>query len=297
MREIVYIIKEHQNGKSVKQILKGAYGYSSRTLTRLRKDPLGLRCNGSHIRTIDPVHTGDRLQVRLPEEQNTYRRSLITVPILYEDDDLMVYNKPVNMPSHTAYAHHQDTLANVFAAHCDQLGLQLKFRIVNRLDKDTTGCVLVAKNQYAASALTGRLQKVYLAIVEGALTPPTGTVEAPILREREILTKRIVHPHGQYARTDYGTLGRGPGCSLVRCQLPTGRTHQIRVHMSYLGHPLLGDSQYGGTLRSIARPALHCRTLRFLHPVSGQYLTVQAPIPGDMQGIIDQMTELTGDHY
>ena len=177
-------------------------------------------------------------------------------------------------PAHQSCGHAADTLANVFAAHCDRLGVDLMYRPLNRLDRDTSGAVLVAKNRYAAAAVTNNFHKTYQAILLGAPPQPQGRVDAPIRREQPEQMRRIVAPDGQRAVTNYRVLAQAEGLSLVDFVLETGRTHQIRVHMAHLGCPVLGDGMYGQPSDRIARQALHCRRICFPHPLDKREITV-----------------------
>ncbi len=216
-------------------------------------------------------------------------RSNRRVEIPYEDDDLLVFNKPADMPCHQSCGHAADTLANVFAAHCDHLGLDLMYRPLNRLDRDTSGAVLVAKNRFAAARVTNNFHKTYQAILLGCPPQPQGRVDAPIRREFPEEMRRIVAPDGQRAVTNYRVLAQGMAegqpLSLVDFVLETGRTHQIRVHMAHLGCPVLGDELYGQKSELIPRQALHCRHIAFPQPVTGQEIRVDCPLPADMQAV------------
>ena len=216
-------------------------------------------------------------------------RSNRRVEIPYEDDDLLVFNKPADMPCHQSCGHAADTLANVFAAHCDALRLDLMYRPLNRLDRDTSGAVLVAKNRFAAAKVTNNFHKTYQAILLGCPPQPQGRVDAPIRREFPEEMRRIVAPDGQRAVTNYRVLAQGTVegqlLSLVDFVLETGRTHQIRVHMAHLGCPVLGDELYGQKSELIPRQALHCRHIAFPQPVTGQEIRVDCPLPADMQAV------------
>lgn len=273
----------------MQEYLRGEQGYSTRTLVKLKHLPLGITCNGQHARTVDRLAAGDLLCCAMEDPPAGLALSQRAVPLLYEDDDLLVYNKPPAMPCHPSNGHYDDTLANVYAARCARLGVEGAFRALNRLDADTTGCVLVACNQYAAARLSGRFEKEYLALLCGELPQAQGVVDAPILRrDREQLRDitRIVHPDGQRAVTRYTRLAVGGGYSLARFALETGRTHQIRVHMAHLGYPLAGDRLYGGDCTLIGRQALHCGRVDFLHPVTGRPVTVTAPWPDDLRAAL-----------
>ena len=293
MRTITYSITPAHAGMSVERYLKQQHGYSTRTLVKLKHYPQGLQLNGRHVRTIDLLQAGDTLAVTFLDSQEHgvehFIRSNRRVEIPYEDDDLLVFNKPADMPCHQSCGHAADTLANVFAAHCDHLGLDLMYRPLNRLDRDTSGAVLVAKNRFAAARVTNNFHKTYQAILLGCPPQPQGRVDAPIRREFPEEMRRIVAPDGQRAVTNYRVLAQetveGQPLSLVDFVLETGRTHQIRVHMAHLGCPVLGDELYGQKSELIPRQALHCRHIAFPQPVTGQEIRVDCPLPADMQTV------------
>ena len=293
MRTITYSITPAHAGMSVERYLKQQHGYSTRTLVKLKHYPQGLQLNGRHVRTVDLLQAGDTLAVTFLDSQEHgvehFIRSNRRVEIPYEDDDLLVFNKPADMPCHQSCGHAADTLANVFAAHCDHLGLDLMYRPLNRLDRDTSGAVLVAKNRFAAAKVTNNFHKTYQAILLGGPPQPQGRVDAPIRREFPEEMRRIVAPDGQRAVTNYRVLAQGTvegqPLSLVDFVLETGRTHQIRVHMAHLGCPVLGDELYGQKSELIPRQALHCRHIAFPQPVTGQEIRVDCPLPADMQAV------------
>mgnify|MGYP001949186470 CR=1 FL=1 len=190
------------------------------------------------------------------------------------------------MACHQVKQQQQGTLANVFAAHCAKQRISATCRILNRLDKDTTGAVLIAKNAFAAAALTGHVDKLDLAVAAGRLEPPDGFIDAPIGQPDRTDPRRCVCEDGQHAKTQYHTAAYGLGYSIVQCILHTGRTHQIRVHLSSLGHPLLGDSLYDGDCSQIKRQALHCVRLIFMHPIRKKRIKIEAELPQDMQKFI-----------
>ena len=210
------------------------------------------------LRTIDLVWAGDQITLRWPERETTAVPLAVRVPVLYEDESLVVFNKPWDMPCHPVKKHQNDTLGNVFAALCAARGLRFPSGLSAGLDKDTTGIVVVAKDPYTASRLAGGIEKEYLAILCGCPRQRSGTIDAPIRRTSPTHILREVSPDGQRAVTHYEILAEGNGYSLARLWLETGRTHQIRVHMSYLGYPLAGDTWYGGDTKMIGRQALHC---------------------------------------
>lgn len=282
MRRISYQIPSAYDGRKVVHFLRGEAGCSAKLVKNLKQWEDGILLNGAHIRTIDRLRAGDVLEITLHDRPKA-AAAAGEAPILYEDGDVIVFDKPAGMPCHQSRNHQEDTLANAFAALCAARGEPLTFRAVNRLDRDTTGAVVVAKNTRAAALLAGRVDKVYLAVTSRPPQPPEGTVDAPIGRPDPYNIRRAVLPEGQRAVTIYQTLFTdGAGHSLVKCMLPTGRTHQIRVHMAYLGCPLLGDDLYGGDCGEWTRQALHCAGVRFFTPEGGA-VAVKAPLPKDMQ--------------
>lgn len=281
------MISREDAGQRVDTLLRRHFGCSSRLLKALKGLPEGLMLNGGHIRTIDRVSQGDCLEVRLPRrEESRVPASAAAVRLLYEDDQVLVLQKPAGMPTHPVKRHQLDTLANAFAALMEARGQQMPFRPVNRLDKDTTGCVLAAKNAFAACRLARQVEKEYLAVAHGLLARP-GRIEAPIGREGEDTPRRQVRADGKYACTEYAPMKVSNNYTFLRIKLHTGRTHQIRVHLAWLGHPLAGDALYGGSGEIISRQALHCWRLKFCHPVTGRIIRVCAPLQQDMQNLWD----------
>lgn len=279
-RLVVFEAEEKDNGVDVGTLLRSR-GVSKRLITRLKRCEKGIMLNGKHIRTIDRVAVGDKVSLLLADERRLEANGEIKVPVVYEDEDVVVFDKPVDMPVHPSIKHQGDTLGNCFSA----MYPDLTFRPVNRLDKDTSGLCAVAKNAHAANLLQGTLKKVYYAIVSGNIEE-NGRIDAPIGRAGESIIRREVRPDGQQAITDY-TIIKGNGrYTLLRVILHTGRTHQIRVHFSHIGHPLAGDDFYGGSLEDIAHQALHCGELEFISPVTKEKVSVSSQIREDMKLII-----------
>ena len=207
--------------------------------------------------------------------------------IIYEDEYLLVINKPAGIAIHPSILHYNDSLSNGVKFYFDKLGLKKKIRIVNRLDRNTSGLVIFAKNEYIQECLirqmkTKEFKKEYLAIVEGILPNKSGTLNFPISRKEGSIIERCVDPNGDKAITHYDVLKTFNNLSLVHIVLETGRTHQIRVHFSYINHPVLGDTLYGHPSKLIGRQALHSYKITFVHPVSKEVMTLEAPIPDDM---------------
>lgn len=264
-------ISANDSGRKLGEILQ-KQGVSKRLITRLKRTEKGITRNGELIRTIDTVSEGDVILLNEQDEKLLEPNGELEVEVLYEDSQLVVFNKPPLMPVHPSIKHQGDTLGNFFAYHCPGL----TFRPVNRLDRDTSGCVIVAKNQFAAKALQDSYEKVYYALCHGAFEQGEGTVSAPIAREQESIIKRCVRDDGQVAVTHYKVLRQGEKYALVEFHLENGRTHQIRVHMAYIGHPVAGDDMYGGTRENFRRQALHCGKVTFIHPVDKNRTEVTA---------------------
>ncbi len=226
------------------------------------------------------VRFGDRIVLRLPDAQNMEPNPALDVPLLFEDADLLLFDKPAGMPVHPSQNHRLDTLGNAFAVRFPDSA----FRPVHRLDQDTSGLVAVAKHPIAAQALPARLEKTYLAILTGN-PPDAGTIDAPIARTPESVILRRVAPEGKRAVTHFQVLQRGIH-TLVQVRLETGRTHQIRVHFSHIGCPLAGDDFYGGTHDVIARHALHCAKMRYTDS-NGRVHCIESPLPEDMKKLLE----------
>ncbi len=285
MREIRYTIPEKFDGVQAQVFLR-AMGISRRVMIRLKQSG-GLIRSGAVLRTVDIVHSGEEILLRLCDESGSPEANPgLSAEIMYEDEDAVVFNKPPYMPVHPSQRHHDDTLANLFAAKFPGL----PFRPINRLDRNTSGLCVCAKNQLAAAALSGTVSKVYFAITESA--PPGDTVNAPVGRVADSVIERCVTPDGKPAITHYVQVNEGSP-ALLKITLETGRTHQIRVHMAHMGFPLLGDDMYGGDCSAIKRQALHCGEVSFISPVSGNKVTVTAPLPQDMAALIDSTERKT----
>ena len=285
MREISYTVPAEFDGVQAQVFLKSR-GISRRVLTALKRSG-GLTRGGGILRTVDAVHAGEVITLQLDGgETSVAANPELSADIVYEDEDVGVFNKPPFMPVHPSQRHHDDTLANLFAARYPGL----PFRPINRLDRNTSGLCVCAKNQFAAAALSGSISKVYYAITDG--TPPGDTVDAPIGRLGDSVIERCVTPDGKPAVTHFRKIA-GERRALLRITLETGRTHQIRVHMAHIGFPLCGDDMYGGDCTAISRQALHCGEVEFTLPVSGERITISAPLPDDMAAILDGTNERT----
>jgi len=285
-----YTIMETEAGKTVADFLLSR-GYSSRLVVHLRSTPGSFRIGEHAVFSTHVLSPGDRLFVHLTEKKSS--DTITPVPmglsILFEDEHLMVINKPPGMPVHPSQGNHGNTLANGIAWYLKERGEDFVFRAVNRLDKDTSGLLLLAKNMLSSCILSDQVRlhnihREYAAIVCGR-TEPQGTISVPIGRKEGSTIERVADPDGgEPAVTHYRTLSynENTDLSFVRLLLETGRTHQIRVHMKYIGHPLPGDFLYNPDYRYIGRQALHSVYLRFTHPVTGETMEFTAPLPEDM---------------
>lgn len=283
MRIIEFKIEQDNNEKAIRDFLRD-FGVSSSLLTKLKNTDNGILLNGEFAKTIERLHTGDRLTIKLSNSgKMPARYESDKAFVEYEDEDILVLNKPAFMPVHESRNHQGDTLANVASCYMES---DNAFRAVYRLDRDTSGLVLIAKNELAASKLSGKIEKDYYAVCKGILTGE-GTIDLPIRREQESIIKRGVFPNGERAVTHWQAVKSVRDNTLLKIKLETGRTHQIRVHFSYIGHPLVGDSLYFEASDEISRQALHCKAIRFIHPISLKKVTVDSDFPDDFKRLID----------
>ena len=288
MNEVIlkFTVPETCNDVQAKYFLRKNCKISARLLTALKKINLGISRDGTLLKATDKIYEGDVIRIRLPEDENKIIPVEMPIDIIFEDEHIMVINKPYNMPVHPTHNHICDTLANAVSFYLMKNGVNTCFRALNRLDKDTTGLVLIAKHSYAAAYLSGNTEKLYTAVCEG-LIENQGMVDAPIsILEGHTIQRTAGAVGGVHAVTHYKPIKFSNGHTMVECTLETGRTHQIRVHMSYISHPLAGDDMYGGSLKYINRQALHCGTISFVHPVSFEKIKLTSEIPDDMKNIL-----------
>lgn len=292
IRKIIYTIPTEYDGSCLLSFLKDKK-YSSQVITHLKRTENGIMLNGIWGRVRDLLHTGDTLEISIVETTGSENivPSALPLDIVYEDDDFMVINKPANMPIHPSQGNYDNTLANAIAYHYAQKGIPFTYRCINRLDRDTTGLLILAKHMYSASLLSDMVQnrdihREYLAIATG-IVPSEGIIEAPIGRvDGSTIERQIDMENGDYACTHYKRLLYNKGYSLVSLKLATGRTHQIRVHMKHIGHPLPGDFLYNPDYSVIHRQALHSYRLQFSHPITNEKMEFIAPLPEDMNSIL-----------
>ncbi len=296
VRKLHYKIEEQHRGKSIGVFLKEKE-FSRAVLIELKKEKTGITKNGIHAWINETIEVGDTIEICLTEQVHSANivPMKCALDILYEDEDILVVNKPYDTPIHPSINNYANTLANGVMYYFMQQNKPYPFRCINRLDRDTTGVTIIAKNLISASILSKRVQeqklsKTYVAFVEG-ITREEGTIDLPIGRMEDTIIKRKVdEQEGKPAVTHYLRLQvltvEGKAVSVVSLQLETGRTHQIRVHMSSIGHPLLGDFLYNENNHMLKRQALHVATCMFNHPISGEYIKITAPLPEDMERLI-----------
>lgn len=288
MRELEYIVEDYFEGKKLISFLRGHVKISVRLLRSLKRVDGGIKVNGNHARTIDVIHAGDKVTLTIHEDENSSIPIDYPLSVIYEDEDVLVLDKPAMLPMHESHNHQGDTLANAVSGYLKKQGKSLTFRAVGRLDKGTSGLVICALNSHAAARLSGSFDKTYYAISTGHYEG-TGTIDKPIYRPDPIKTYRTADDRGDRAVTHYEVLESGENYSLHRIKLETGRTHQIRVHFAYLGTPLYGDKMYGEEHPIIGRQALHCGKVVFDHPVTKERLELEAPLPEDMAALLDSL--------
>ena len=289
-------VKKDDEGLLIKGLLKRERGVSTRLMRRMRYGDGGIFMNGKPAKLIDPVKAGDFVQVRFPIEKSDFEPEDIPVDVVFEDDSLLAINKQPGFVVHPTKGHPNHTMANGIMKYMLVKGDNYKIRFINRLDMNTSGLVLVGKNPHSQNHFTnqaqrGEIKKIYQAVVCGIIDEDSGVIDLPIGKEEEDKVKRIVREDGSPSITEYKVLERfAKGYSLVELNLVTGRTHQIRVHMSHIGHPVAGDELYGGIKPwLIDRQALHAAKLSFAHPLTFKRIQLEARLPHDMQKVLSQL--------
>ena len=295
-RIIHYQISEEHDGLTIHQFLKQRL-YTSQAIILQKKTPEGILLNGTWAYVNQKISSGDILTVQILETEVSEKILPENIPldIIYEDEDILVINKPSNMPVHPSQNHYSGTLGNALAYYFETQGKPFVLRCVNRLDKDTTGLTILAKHRLAAGILSDMVSKrlikrTYLALcLDNGTLPSEGVIDAPIARKEGSTIERCVDfEHGEHAVTHYQKISHYPAkqISLIRLQLETGRTHQIRVHMQHIGHALIGDDLYKSDLSLITRQALHSHSLGFTHPVTLKEMYFEQELPEDMARLL-----------
>lgn len=293
--QIKYIIKEDDKNKynTINSILINELDFSNRLLSKLIKQKLVL-VNNKIFDTRNSFNVGDVITINFDfEEDNSNIVPIkMDLDILYEDEWFLVLNKPPRIAIHPSILHFEDSLSNGVKYYFDQIKLKKKIRPVNRLDSNTSGLVIFAKCEYVQECLSKQMQKgifkkEYLCLVLGKLNNLKSTIDLPISRKENSIIERCVNSNGQKSITHYEVLKEYKDFSLIKCKLETGRTHQIRVHFSYIGHPLLGDTLYGTKSELINRQALHSCYIEFIHPITNMLIQFSSELPKDIKSLLD----------
>lgn len=291
--KLSYTITQNEQYANLREVLKIQFQLSDRLLLKLKR--AGKILVNS---VVSPMHTlvkpNDHIEIVIDfqEDNSNIPATKMDLSILYEDDAYLVVDKPAGMPVHPSMDHYEDSFSSGIKYYFDSIGLHKKIRPVNRIDKDTSGIVIFAKNEYIQECLVRQMklhtfEKEYIAICDGILKEKYGTICAPIARKENSIIERCIHADGDKAVTHYEVLHEiitdTFSYSILKCKLETGRTHQIRVHLQHIGHPLLGDTLYGTTSPLIKRQALHAYKVHFIHPITKLQVNYVAPLPNDIQ--------------
>ncbi len=289
--ELNYIVKK--SDLSIKQILKNEFYMSEKFIIKLKRN-MCIFVNNVSVNIDFPVVEHDCLTIKenfVESSSGIIPNSSIPVNILFEDEFLLILDKPAGIAIHPSMLHYDNSLSNGVQYYYNSIGLRKKIRPVNRLDKDTSGIVIFAKNEYIQECLIRQMSKdlfikKYIAILDGILEKKSGTIKAPISRKSDSIIERCVSQNGDMAITHYKVLAEFKNYSEVEFQLETGRTHQIRVHSKYINHPILGDSLYGNSSNLINRQALHAYYISFIHPITKQVKEIFCELPQDMKKLL-----------
>ncbi|WP_062048090.1 RluA family pseudouridine synthase [Bacillus sp. JCM 19034] len=284
---------ERHHQKVLRQFLREDCQMSKKGLADIKFNGGLITVNGIETTVRSPLQCGDIVTVGLPAERRSGALDVEHIPlsIVFEDDHFIVIDKMAGMSTIPSREHPNGSLANAVLGYYDRIGLTTTFHAVNRLDRDTSGLLIIAKHRFAHDRLStlqqeGKVKRNYHAIVQGHVNQRKGTIDAPIGRSTDSIITRTVTKNGKRAITHYEVIMHKPHYTLLSIRLETGRTHQIRVHFSYIGHPLLGDDLYGGSKDLILRQALHCSKVTFLHPFTGKEVEVHSPLSEDLASLI-----------
>ncbi len=291
-RTLTYEINSEYAGYSIDKYLK-SQGYSSANITAIKKMPNNVVINGEWVHMNRKLQAGEILTVNITEDNSSEKIPPVKMDldIVYEDEDIIVINKPAGLPIHPSLNHYEDSLANGLAYYYEAQNKPFIFRCANRLDKNTSGLTVIAKHLVSGNILSTMVKnrefhREYYAIVRGHLDEPKGTIDAPIGRVGDsIITRQVDFENGERAITHYEVIDEQKGHSLISIHLETGRTHQIRVHFKYIGHPLIGDHLYNPDFEYMTRQALHSHKISFIHPITKKAMEFIAPLPDDMNFI------------
>lgn len=290
---IILYINEEEN-LTLKEVLLDKLNFSVRSLSKMKRYKT-VKVNNKYIKPGDKIEKGDLIQVEIMEDMADFKPQDLNLEILYDDFDIIMVNKPPFMVVHPTKSHFDNTIANGITYYIKEKSEKVKVRFVNRLDMNTSGLVIVAKNAYAHHTLSvdmgnDAVEKKYITVVKGIIENDEGTINEPIYRPTEDSIKRIVDEKGQASITHYKVLERLNDATVVEVKLETGRTHQIRVHMSHIGHGIIGDELYGYVDESlINRQALHAYSLSFNQPRTKENLEFKAELPNDIKNLIEKL--------
>lgn len=283
--KLQYTLKQNDNYFNVKEVIKAYFKISDRLLLRL-KNSKNILLNNTPTYISKEVSPGDEITVIIDfiEDNSNIVATKIALDIIYEDDYYLVINKPAHLPVHPSMLHYSNSLSNGIKYYFDSIGLQKKIRPVNRLDKDTSGIVIFAKNEYIQECLVSQMKtndfrKEYIAICNGIFEEKCGTINLPIGRKDGSIIERCICDDGDASITHYEVIQQFDNYAIVKCLLETGRTHQIRVHMSAINHPILGDTLYGQPSSHIDRQLLHAYKVSFIHPILHEKVEYTAEVP------------------
>ena len=290
--KLEYKIKENDKYINIKQILKEEFHISDRLIIKLKKNN-HIYINNNTVSINENLKVNDLLTIDLDfiEESENIVPTKMNLDILYEDDSLLIINKPPNIPVHPSMMHFENSLSNGVKYYFETNNIKRKIRPVNRLDKNTSGIVIFAKNEYIQECLSKQMQlglfnKEYIAILKGNLENNSGTINAPISRKENSIIERKVSEKGATSITHYELIKNYDGYCLVKFILETGRTHQIRLHSKHIAHPILGDTLYGNLSNLIDRQALHAYKVKFIHPITNKTIEIIANLPYDIKKLI-----------
>ena len=273
-----YIVKENDKDKTINQMIKEKFSFSNRLFSKLLNNKK-ISVNNQNVDTRIKAKTNDiiRIDLNYEEDNSNIIAKKMNLDIVFEDDAMLIITKPKEIAVHPSIKHYEDSISSGVKYYFNSIGINKKIRPVNRLDLNTSGLIVFAKNEYIQENLIKQMKeniftKEYLAIATGIFDDKVGIIDAPIARKEGSIIERCIDKNGQKAKTKYEVIKEIGNNSIVKCNLLTGRTHQIRVHMAYIGHPLLGDTLYGEKNNLIEGQALHCYKLRFLHPITNEKL-------------------------
>lgn len=290
---IISYINEDEN-LTLKEVLLDKLNFSVRSLSKMKRYKT-VKVNHEYIRPGDKINKGDLIEVKIEEDMADFKPQDLKLPILYDDFDIIMVNKPPFMVVHPTKSHFENTIANGVTHYVVEKSENVKIRFVNRLDMNTSGLVIVAKNPYAQFVLSSdmkedKVEKMYIAVVKGVVKEDFGTINEPIYRPTDDSIKRIVHEEGQPSVTHFEVVERLKDATVLKLKLETGRTHQIRVHLNHIGHGIIGDELYGHVDENlINRQALHAFSLKFKQPRTREDLEFNAPLPKDMEELIEKL--------